>query len=225
MTKIIAECGLGHMGDPKRAMSLSAAALAAGADYVKWQLLLDPYRTAIGRGMTHSRAEHWAREIPRLAPDEWREVMGKIPRQQRMVSVFSPLDVMTAPSLPVDLLKIGHAEGIGTLSLFAQSVASELWITDNGQRALRGIHRMMCVPKYPASPEEGMSVLYLVRAYGGECGYSDHVPDLTCALRAIEEESPYLEVHVHADDCRGCPDHAVSKTMTELMALCKEAHK
>ncbi len=227
MTRIIAECGL-NWRDPDEARDLGKACLAAGADFVKYQLLTDPYRTARDRGMEPDKATEWARMIPRMNEDEWRYVFGEIPREQRMVSVFSPSDILMATWLRVDNIKIGHKEH--RLIGLAREYARELWVT-NFETDLAD-HRMMCVEKYPCSYEETIHKLrrfaedHPVRDIRNWANLSDHTgPNLDAAKYALTSGAGCIEIHVHLPSCGGCLDHLVSKSPEQLRELAAWAHK
>ena len=220
MTKIIAECGLNWVG-PDDATALGLACLDAGADYVKYQMLTDPYRTARDRGLDLYAAGAWAAQIPRMTDDEWAYVLDAIPREQRMVSVFSPNDVLTATRLRVDNLKIGHKEGRLSRLVFdyARTVFRTLGSLDSDFGG--GGCVMYCVPCYPAPMDD---CLHLLRTLGENYGYSDHCENVVPAHRAIQQGRPWVEIHVRPDGPGKYLDDAVSKSLAALKILCGEAH-
>ena len=229
MTRIIAECGLNFGGSLDKAVALANAALDAGADYIKFQFLTDPYRTARSRSMCPEVAEVWARTIPRMDIVEWRTLMDHIPRERRMLSVFAPIDVIRATGLQVDALKVGHLEAQTALPKLARQYARTLFVTGSTGIVCEGW--MRCVPKYPCTLAEATSLIDDLP----QVGYSDHTgPDLDAARYALARHRSHpldqpggiqaIEVHVHLDGCKGCTDHAVSKSMTQLAILCAEAH-
>jgi sialic acid synthase SpsE len=224
MTKIISECGLSWVG-PDDAKALGLACLAAGAEYVKYQLLTDPYRTARDRGMAPAEAGEWAQKIPRMTHDEWAYVLDAIPREQRMVSVFSPADVLEAVALRVDNIKIGHKEY--RLRHLAGQYARHIVITNRPRVTFEAWMEtphaeMHCVEKYPCTDGEAMALILSDVSRG----YSDHTgPDTRAARFALDCGVPLLEVHVRPDGPLKYLDDAVSKSLADLAMLCKEAHK
>lgn len=220
-TRIIAECGLAHNGNTQTALDMVDRALDAGADFVKFQLF-DPYRLSIIRG------DPGCADLPMLPDGEWPCVIGSIPRDKRMMTVMTVEAFWKAINWGIDCIKLGHGEswqsrGVSELVTryapeYFQSMSPDKY---RGLEYERNKRWMVVAPEYPTG--RGVE---LVEKYCPNIGYSDHSApnDMKAATLAVKVGAPLVEVHVHLDGCKKCPDHKVSKSYKQLRQLCKDAH-
>jgi len=231
---VIAEAGVNHDGDTKKAHRLIDAGADAGADAIKFQTF-DPEALASADAplaeyqqateTTSTQREMLDRLVlPRAA---YAELKGHA-EQRGLVFFSSPFDEGSADflaELGVPALKIASGELInhGFLSHVARQglplivstgmatlaeVASAVDCVD-GAVPLILLH---CVSNYPAAAQDAnlRAMDTLRRAFGVPVGWSDHMPGIDVAIAAAALGANVIEKHLTLDRTSNGPDHASS---------------
>ena len=245
---IIAEAGVNHDGDLRRAFELIDAAAEAGADAVKFQT----FRASALATATAPKANYQRRSGPagqsqqamleRLELDEaaHRELSQRA-AERGIGFLSSPFDFDSALMLievGVGLLKIGSGElthlpllrRLGSLPVpvvlstgmsdLAEVEAAVAALRQGGCAHLALLH---CVSCYPADPAEAnlRAMATLADAFGLPVGFSDHTPGIAVALAARAMGACIIEKHLTLDRHLPGPDHHASlepQAFAELVA-------
>lgn len=230
---VVAELGVNHDGQLDRAVALTQAARAAGADAVKLQLfnpdalLSNQARLA---GYQQGQARDAAELLKPLALSvEKISVIRDLARRYGlgfMVTPFSLADVGALEKLGVDLVKIaspdavnmpliGAAAGLG-LPLVVSTGTCELAELLPLAR-LMGDHQaggclLQCISSYPVPVDQaGLGgILALERRFGLPVGYSDHTTLPETGALAVACGACVIEKHLTYDRAAKGPDHAAS---------------
>ena len=228
---VIAEAGINHNGKLDTALMLCAAAKAAGADAVKFQLY-DPHAMA--------RPEMREMLIANLLSDaDHAKVKAHCDTLgiEYMASCFSPERVDFALSLRVKRLKIGSGE-LTNHALIAHAATTRLpVILSTGMATMDDIFRshaafqeagggdlalLHCVSNYPTVPEHCnvRGIVTLDRNFNVELrpgiwrkttiGYSDHSLYDAPSVMAVALGAKIIEKHFTLDRSLRGPDHAMS---------------
>ncbi len=233
---VIAELGVNHDGDPRRAVELAQAAARAGADAIKLQLFeadrlmsrdakLAAYQKAAGETDPIAMLRRLELSIGDMAPvvDQAR-ALGV----HAIVTVFSVELVAVAESLPwhayktaspdlihlpllVELARTGRplilSTGAATLDEVRQTMH---WLSSLD--ALERTAVMQCVSSYPTPMQhaELAGIPAIAAISCGPVGYSDHTPDLDTGALAVSAGAVLLEKHLTYSRSAAGPDHAAS---------------
>lgn len=240
---IIAEIGNNHEGDPARAVELVEAAVEAGADAVKAQII-DPTRL-----VNRSQADRIAQLTRfRLKPEVFEDMARRVRAHGRVffASVFDCstlrdvlplLDAVKIASGDLDfdpMLEIAAASGkpvilstgMATMPEIVHAkevVAAALPAGASIEGNLAVLH---CVSLYPTPLESAnlAAIPRLSRSLGLTVGYSDHTLGLEAALVALALGSRIIEKHFtlnkRQSDFR---DHALSAEPDEFAELSRVA--
>lgn len=221
MIRLIAEAGINHCGRIEWGHALIAAAHAAGADVVKFQLyhtetlVRDVENRALLAACELNHAQH--RELKQHCEDlgiEW------------MVSCFDERAVDEAIELGARTIKLGSGElvnhdllryikrrdqplllstGMSTMQEIAQALDAfgYAWGED-------GVELLHCVSLYPAPAQScNLRVIeHLREVFGCLVGFSDHTIGFDAAIAGVGAGAQIIERHIMLD--RDCPDEAVS---------------
>lgn len=243
---IIAEAGVNHDGDMDVARRLIDAAVAAGADAVKFQTF-NPDKLVTAQApkaryqlSTTDPAESQLEMLRRLElKPEHHYALVRYAEAHHILFLSTPFDEGSADlleSLDVPVYKIPSGEitnlplltHIATkqrpillstgMSTLDDVAAAVQAIVTTGNRDLVLLH---CVSNYPADPADAN--LYAMRtmeeAFGLPVGYSDHTMGIDVALAAAALGACVIEKHLTLDRRRPGPDHLSSAEPDELAAL------
>ena len=218
---IIAEAGINHNGDLDTALKLCAAAKAAGAACVKFQMytmdnLFLPDRLAerykalmpvLARceldGSSYMKIRDYCREIKMdwaATPEDMAGVEWLLENHAAFIKVgsrqalnFNYLDQLGTPTIKV---------------LMSMGLSSER--ERNAALCLVPSARLLlCVSKYPAEAKEYLGGCGLL-ADKSHAGVSDHTVGLGVPVAAAGAKMNYLEKHFTLDRAQIGPDHAFS---------------
>ncbi len=232
---VIAEIGVNHDGDPRRALELVRLAAHAGADAVKLQLFeadrlmslaarLAAYQKAAGERDPIEMLRRLELSIDDMAPCV---ALAHDLGVHAIVSVFSVELVPVAESLPWDAYKAASPDITNKPLLDALAATGKPLIASTGASTIDEVRRaagwlgpihdrlalLQCVSSYPTPIEmaELGGITALRRAFPAlAIGYSDHTPDESTGLVAAALGATILEKHfTHSRDAQG-PDHAAS---------------
>ncbi|MBK8480842.1 MAG: N-acetylneuraminate synthase family protein [Proteobacteria bacterium] len=239
---IVAEIAQAHDGSLGQAHAHLAAAVAAGADAVKFQTHIaaeestphEPFRIKFSR-QDASRYEYWRRM--EFSESQWR---GLRDHAQELGAIFlsSPFSLAAVEllaGLEVPAWKVGAGEvtNLPLLELLGRTgrpvlLSSGLATWDeldaavacvSAEQAPVGVYQ--CTTAYPCPPERlGLNVLAELRArYGCPVGLSDHSATVFAGLAAATLGANLLEVHLTLSrHCFG-PDVSASLTPEALAEL------
>ena len=231
---VIAEIGLNHNGDLDLARRLVDAAVAAGADAVKFQKrkLTETYRQEIIDQPRHGE-QGLQYIVPlliefELSDDDFRGLYQHC-RARDITFMCTPWDrasVDFLESMALDGYKIGspdmtnfplieHVIATGKPMLMSTGMSTEEEI----RRTLAFLedHRaeyalFHCVSTYPAAPEEiNLRFMQTLREWSGRpVGYSGHDTGTAISLAAVAMGARLLERHLTMDRTMRGPDHKAS---------------
>jgi sialic acid synthase SpsE/sugar phosphate isomerase/epimerase/CBS domain-containing protein len=231
---VIAEVGINHNGDPAIARQLVDAAVAAGADAVKFQKrkLRETYREEIVDQPRHGE-QGLQYIVPlliefELSDDQFRELFAYC-RQRRITAMCTPWDQGSVDFLETcDLAayKIGSPDltNFPLIEYVARTRKPMLLSTgmsteEEVRRTLAFLDRcgaeyalFHCVSTYPASPGEiNLRFMERLREWSGRpVGYSGHDTGIAISLAAAAMGARMLERHLTLDRTMRGPDHKAS---------------
>lgn len=244
-TFIIAEAGVNHDGLLDRALALVDAAVAAGADAVKFQ-------TFDADSIVTSSAPKAAYQVQRTDPQEsQREMLRRYQlddwgyaelwrrcKEKGIEFLSTPFDADSVEKLDrlgVRAFKIASGE-LTNLPLLLDVAArgkpvylstgmSTLGEVGSALRTLRAggidVTVLHCTSAYPAAPEEGnlLAIHTIARTFQVPVGYSDHTTSLNIPVAAVALGASVIEKHLTLDRRSPGPDHAASLEPTEFAAM------
>ena len=248
MITVIAEAGVNHNGDLGRALSMVAAAAAAGGDYVKFQafsadrLVARGARTAAYQAANTGETDQAALLRGLELSLEQFAVLAQACRVADigfMVTAFDVDTVEALVALGMDRLKVASGEltntpalarfaalglpillstGMATLDEVADAVEV---LTSHGASDITLLH---CTSLYPA-PVAALNLRAidtLARRFGLPVGYSDHSPGDHAAVAAVALGATVIEKHFTLDRTLPGPDHPASLEPDELAVMIRK---
>ncbi|MBW1963548.1 MAG: N-acetylneuraminate synthase family protein [Deltaproteobacteria bacterium] len=211
---IIAEGGVNHFGDRKKAIRLVDMAVAAKADAFKTQ----HFKTD---RLVGSSAPEWRERLrSKELPDDAMKELQRECQRRSITFLCTPhdeiaLDFITE-ALKVPAIKVGSGEvenwsflkkiarsgrpvilSTGMYELFQVKEAIQV-LEDNGCNELAVLH---CVTEYPADPADiNLKVMDQIRSFfPGPVGYSDHTAGTAVPLAAVALGADIIEKHITLD--------------------------
>lgn len=242
---IIAEAGVNHNGDPDLARELIDAAVAAGADAVKFQTFrTDELVTEQAEGAEYQQEnlgrKTTQREMLRkleLSHDDFRG-LATYAESRGILFLSTPFDAQSADflaELKMPLFKVGSGEL--THHAFLRHLArkkrplilstgmADLEETQAAVAAVReeGVEPILlhCVSNYPADPRDAnLRAMHTLRdSCQVDVGFSDHTPGIHVSLAAVALGACVVEKHFTLSRDLEGPDHKASLEPHELTAL------
>ena len=243
---IIAEAGVNHNGDVKRALQMVETAAEAGADAVKFQTFdtdlivsADAPKAGYQQAATGSEENQYAMlkklELPKTAYED----IIKACRERDIIFMSTPFDETSVAFLerlgmPVFKIPSGELTNIPLLKCIAEKnkpiimstgmaemaeiKAAVETITDNGNRDLA---LLQCTSNYPVKPADvNLRAMHLLaHEFGFPVGFSDHSLGLELAIAAVAMGACIVEKHFTLDKELPGPDHRMSLSPGELKDL------
>lgn len=252
---IIAEAGVNHNGDLKRALKLVDAAAKAGADAVKFQTFaadrlvtrLSP-KAKYQRETTDPKESQYAMlKKLELSLEAHRELKLRAEKHD-MVFLSTPFDPESADlldELGVQAFKLGSGEltDLPLLEHIARKDRPTILSTGMStmaevREAVMTLHEaglsevalLHCVSAYPA-PVEDVNLLAMDtmrREFNVPVGYSDHTEGIQVAVLAVACGADIIEKHLTLDRTLPGPDHRMSlepKEFTTMVRDIRDAEK
>jgi len=247
---LIAEIGVNHDGDARRAIELTDAAAAAGAAAVKVQFFradrLLSKRSMLA-GYQRRAGETSALEMLRrleLTPSDLARVAERA-RAHGLAAIctcFTPELVDEAEAIGFDAYKVASPDVVNRLLLERLAETKRPMILSTGAATLDELDRsmgwldaarsrlalMQCVSAYPTP--EGDANLAAIRLlgerFGCPVGYSDHTEATDTGALAVAAGATFLEKHLTHDRSAAGPDHAASlepESFAEYARLARRA--
>jgi len=234
---IIAEIGINHMGDLKKAFQLVEAAAKSGADAVKFQTYITEKR-APKPSPLHDILKKC--ELPFNAFKEIKAYADSLG-----IEFFStPFDVESLDFLESihcpfykiasfyltdsDLVPRVAATGKPSILSVGMSSLEEIQkaystLTSHGAETIL----LHCITAYPMPESEAhLSSIYTLRAhFDTVIGQSDHTPDIQVPLYAVAAGARVLEKHFRLKDDTGCVDAPVSIDPEQMARLARECRR
>ncbi|HRX86844.1 MAG TPA: N-acetylneuraminate synthase [Phycisphaerae bacterium] len=243
---VIAEAGVNHDGDVDVARRLIDAAVATGADAVKFQTFSADRlasRAAVKadyQQRTTAKEESQREMLARLAlsADDYRTLQAHAAGCgiTFLSSAFGIEDVDLLDGIDVPMLKLGSGE-LTNHPLLAHAAATlrpvicstgaaylhEVAAAVDVLRAAGCDHLALlhCVSAYPADACDLnlRAMATLDRAFGVPVGFSDHTMSIEAACAAVALGARIIEKHLTLDRNRVGPDHAASLEPDEFKAM------
>lgn len=231
---VIAEVGINHNGDLAIAKQLVDAAVAAGADAVKFQKrkLRETYREEIIDQPRHGE-QGLQYIVPlliefELSDDQFRELFEYC-RSRRITAMCTPWDRASVDFLETcDLAayKIGSPDLTNFPLIEYVAKTRKPMLLSTGMSTEEEVRRTLafldqcdaeyalfhCVSTYPAAPEEiNLRFMERLREWSGRpVGYSGHDTGTAISLAAVAMGARLLERHLTLDRTMRGPDHKAS---------------
>lgn len=243
---IIAEAGVNHNGDMELARRLVDAAVAIGADAVKFQtfktelvMTREAPKAAYQRETTGA-GESQFDMVKRLElpPAAFSQLMAYC-HEREILFLSSPFDDDSADllaELDVAAFKIpsGEIPNIPFLARVARN--SKPMIVSTGMSDLAEVAAAVgtireagneqfvllhCVSNYPADPEDVnlKAMETMAAAFQVPVGYSDHTPGIEVPIAAVAMGACVIEKHLTLDHDLAGPDHRASLEPEEFEAM------
>lgn len=245
---IIAEAGVNHNGDIKRALDLVDAAAEAGADAVKFQTFsadrlvtgLSPKATYQCETTDPKESQFEMLKKLELSEDAHRELKGRA-EKHGMIFLSTPFDPESADlleKLGVLAFKVGSGEltDIPLLKHIASKrrpmiLSTGMSTMEEVTQAVRTVQKagleeialLHCVSAYPA-PWEDVHLLAMqdLRNLGVPVGFSDHTQGFRVAPLAVACGADIIEKHLTLDRNLPGPDHRMSLEPKEFKDMVEE---
>lgn len=232
---VIAEIGVNHDGDPRRACLLVEAAAEAGADAVKLQhFITNDLMSGAARLAEYQRA---AGECDPLAMLRRLELplddLATVRAHARaaglpcIVTVFSTHHVATVEPMGFDAYKTASPDLVHRPLLDALAATGRPLILSTGAATMDEVRRAVgwlertppaavlhCISAYPTPPESAaigaVAALREMLPPSIAVGYSDHTMGDDTGALAVALGATVLEKHITLDRTAAGPDHAAS---------------
>ena len=242
---IIAEAGVNHDGDLKKAKLLVEVAAHAGADAVKFQTFSADRLVALSapkaayqhRGTPAEESQHAMLKRLELSNDAHR-ILKSHAESCGIEFMSTPFDEECADflvELGVSRIKVSSGD-LTNLPFLKHLAASGLpVILSTGMATLGEVERAIaqfpdasarlsllhCTSSYPASPSDvNLSAMRTMStAFGLPIGYSDHTSGIEVAIAAAALGATIIEKHFTLDKHAPGPDHAASLLPEEMKAM------
>jgi N,N'-diacetyllegionaminate synthase len=239
---VIAEAGVNHNGSADTALRLVDAALAAGADAVKFQAfratrLASKYaeqaRYQKGSAVAASQVEMLARL--ELSPADFARIKRHCDAAgiEFLATPFGLEDIRILLDLSVRAIKIASPDIINRPLLEAAAASHLPILLSTGasrQAEIDAAHELLarqlagplvllhCVSSYPTKLEQAnlRRITALLHRYRCPVGYSDHTQGIEAAPLAVAAGACLLEKHFTLDQHQPGPDHAFSLSPGQL---------
>lgn len=242
---IIAEIGVNHNGDISLAERLVDAAVAAGADAVKFQtfradrLVVRATPTAAYQATNTGEADQHALLKPLELDEAAHRYLLDYCARRGIVFLSSPFDLesidlldrLDVPAFKVpspDCVSIGYLSYMGAKRrpVILSTGMCDIGEVGLGVETLRAagtseIAVLHCTSCYPAPIEElNLAVIpAMAAALGLPIGYSDHSHGIAVAIAAVALGAVIIEKHVTLDKTLPGPDHKASLEPDEFKAM------
>lgn len=247
-TLIIAEAGVNHNGDLDLARQLVDAAVAAGADIVKFQTFnanRQVTRTAKkadyqAQATDSKESQHEMLRRLELSDEMHKELIAHC--AARNIGFFSTgFDVESVDlliSLGQDCFKIPSGEITNLPYLRHIGRLGKAVILSTGMATLGEIEAAIDVLEQAGTPRANITVLHCTTeyptpmaevnlramqsihaAFGVAVGYSDHTPGIEVAIAAVALGASVIEKHFTLDRNLPGPDHKASLEPEDLKAM------
>ncbi len=240
---VIAEAGVNHNGDESTALKMIDAAVAGGADAIKFQYfsaeLLTTDDAPTARYQTQSTGKRSQRAILReleLSHATFDRLANacRVRGIEFIVTPFAASSVVDACRLGLSAVKVASTDLIdhelltnaagAHLPLIVSTGAAHQHEIAEAVTLLRhaGVRERLillhCISAYPARVEQANlgAIQQLANRFGCVTGFSDHTKSTMTSAMAVCAGAHILEKHFTLDRTANGPDHAMSLEPSEL---------
>lgn len=247
-TIIIAEAGVNHNGDYRRAVEMIRAAHQAGADYVKFQtavpeLVISTIAPKAAYQKETTGAEESQLEMCRkihLKLDDYAP-LAEICREVGIGFMSTPFDLVSIDCLVplgMDYWKIPSGEITNLPYLSKIGARGEKVILSTGMSELHEVEAALRVLEEAGTPRRDVILLHCTTQYptpyadvnlramnalatleAGGVGYSDHTCGIEVPVAAVAMGACVIEKHFTLDKNLPGPDHKASLDVEELTSM------
>lgn len=243
---IIAEIGLSHNGNIKKALDFINLSKKSGADVVKFQshfakyesTLDEPFRTKMSTKYK-SRYDYWKKT--EFSEKQWKKII-KFCKKNKIIFVTSPFSVEAVKIMR----KLGCRNWkIGSGEVFSDWIINEIlrkkddgiiissgmskWIDLKRNYKLiskkkgKNFAMLQCTTEYPSNFKNvGLNVLAdMKKRFNCYIGLSDHTGSVFPSIAALSLGAEVIEVHVCISKKHKGVDINSSVTFEELKTICK----
>ena len=244
---LIAELGVNHDGDPRKALELVDAAAEAGCDAIKVQwfeaerLVSAGTRLAAYQAKAQTGSQQEMLRALELGADDLRSVAERARRHglHAIATLFSREHVPMAHEVDFDAFKTASGDLVNRPLLETLMATGRPLFVSSGAATLDEVRQavawlgehphllMQCVSAYP-TPDECASLAgrqALAEVSPHALGYSDHTQALDTGALAVASGACVLEKHLTLDKRAAGPDHAASLEPAELAEYVRLAHR
>ncbi|MGY4383095.1 N,N'-diacetyllegionaminate synthase [Pedobacter sp. UYP24] len=246
---IIAEAGVNHNGDLNNAFKLVDAAVAAGADYVKFQTFKADKLVSVNAKKaeyqienTHNNSESQLEMLKKLQLSESDHEKLIIYCNEKDIQFFSTafdlISLQYLSTIGLDMVKIpsGELTNLPYLRLAAklfakvilstgmatlEEISSALNVFLDAGIAKEHITILHCNTEYPTPMHDVnlKAMLTISEEFGTAIGYSDHTLGIEVPIAAVALGATIIEKHYTLDRNLPGPDHVASLEPSELKAM------
>ena len=245
---IIAEAGVNHNGSLELAKKLVDAAVAAGADAVKFQtfkannLVSRAAKKAYYQKRTTDPDETQHAMLKKLELDEVTHLaIIKHCELRKILFLSTPFDIQSADMLAdygMPIFKIPSGEITNLPYLRHISRLGKEIILSTGMSDLGEIEDALMILEYGGTPRSKITVLHatteypcpmadvnlkamltIQKAFGVKVGYSDHTIGIEVPIAAVALGAGVIEKHFTLDRSMDGPDHKASLEPEELKLM------
>ena len=235
---VIAELGVNHDGSVFRALELTRAAKAAGADAIKLQLFDPRLLLSSEAGLADYQKSNAEDVFDMLAAlqldvDAMRQVRD-LAHSLDLAFIVTPFSMELAGamrSLDVDAIKIASPDAVNLPLIAAMLALQKPMLISTGTCGIEELAPAValtrsaptallhCVSAYPVAPQRAdlTRINRLARRYRLPVGYSDHTTDLHSGMLAVTSQGACIvERHLTYDRAAPGPDHSASLNPLEF---------
>ncbi|MFO0837192.1 MAG: N-acetylneuraminate synthase family protein [Phycisphaerae bacterium] len=246
---IVAEIGVNHDGELRKALDLVDVAADAGADAVKLQifdaddLVLPGARLAEYQRGGPDDGQHALLKRLQLSFHECEHIRARCESRgvECLATPFGPRDVERLIALRLRAAKIASTDlnnvpllrrasqtGLPLIVSTGASMADEIAACVERFESWGARERLIllhCVSAYPTPVESAnlRAIGALADRFGVPCGFSDHTTSVQTGAWAVAAGASLLEKHLTLDRRANGPDHAMSLEPSEFAAYVREA--
>ncbi len=241
---IVAEIGLSHNGNFRKAINFIKNAKSSGADVIKFQThyaqhestLDEPFRVKISKNFK-SRYDYWKKT--EFSKKEWKQLINFCNRQKIIfaTSPFSIEAVRIMRNLGCKNWKIGSGEALskkiteeilknkkdGFIISTGMSTWKEIYKNYNYIRKKKGSNFfiLQCTTSYPNNLKNvGLNIIEkMKKKFNCMIGLSDHTGSIFPSIAALSLGAKMIEVHVCLSKKSKGPDTSSSLTFQELKMI------
>lgn len=247
-TIIIAEAGVNHNGDYRRAVEMIHAAHQAGADYVKFQtavpeLVISTIAPKAAYQKETTGAEESQLEMCRKIHLKLSDYapLAQLCREVGIGFMSTPFDLVSIDCLAplgMDYWKIPSGEITNLPYLSKIGARGEKVILSTGMCELHEVEAALRVLEEAGTPRRNVTLLHCTTQYptpyadvnlramealatlgAGAVGYSDHTCGIEVPVAAVAMGARVIEKHFTLDKSLPGPDHKASLDVEELTAM------